>query len=389
MIERLVEQSARKVTRKALMASRCVVLQLLCCLGRKNEQIARPLVPKRIVAVRLDRLGDLVLTLPALDGLADTFPAAQLTVAVRPAFAPLLDMRTGIQKVLTVPSGDSWRELGKKLRYLGADMLVDFSPAGDLMVPRAAAIAEIPIRVGHSGGGREIFLTDPVKSLSGKMSLLEENSSLVEAIGGRRHLGPPDLPLAPEEGKIAEELLRQVGFHPGHLRVAVHPGGYYPSQRYPLERFADVSRRLIERRGGKVVLLGGPADEELTATLHRELGSLSILVTTRNIRQLGAIMSRCDILLANNSGPVHLASAVGLPAVSVMGPTDPARFTPVGRTNRVLRRHDLPCSPCGRGACARHECLRGIPAGDLFNAADEMIEEFHRPAEMIEGDRGA
>jgi ADP-heptose:LPS heptosyltransferase len=203
--------------------------------------------------------------------------------------------------------------------------------------------------------------------------MLEENSSLVESLGGRRSTLPPSLPVPAPERDIAEAHLLRAGAIPGELRIAVHPGGYYPSQRYPLERFARAAAILAERHGGRVVVLGGPADRELSRALYRASGSSAVQVPTGNVMHLASVLHNCDLLLANNSGPVHLAGAVGLPTVSVMGPTDPVRFTPGGPLNRVLRRNDLPCSPCSRGECGSHECLLGISEDSLVRAAETMI----------------
>jgi ADP-heptose:LPS heptosyltransferase len=168
--------------------------------------------------------------------------------------------------------------------------------------------------------------------------------------------------------------LRQLGAPSGWPRIAVHPGGHYPAQRWPVERFAVVAVALAAKRGGKVVIIGGPGEDELVRTLYRYGAEHAVIVPAVDVLTLAAVMSRCDLLLGNNSGPLHLAGAIGLPTVSVMGPTDPARFWPMGREQTVLRRADVACSPCTRGSCGPHDCLVGIGVSEVIEAAQELMD---------------
>jgi ADP-heptose:LPS heptosyltransferase len=197
---------------------------------------------------------------------------------------------------------------------------------------------------------------------------------LVEAAGGNAPHAAPQVNVTAEAGREAEDLLRQLGVSPDWLRIAVHPGGHYPTQRWPVDRFADVAVALAASKHGKIVILGGPGEDELVKALCHYAAEHAVIIPPVDVASLAAVMSRCDLLLANNSGPLHLAGAVGLATVSVMGPSDPVRFHPMGRVQAVIRRENLPCSPCTRGRCGPHDCLRGIGASEVLQAAQEILD---------------
>jgi heptosyltransferase-2 len=318
-----------------------------------------------------------VLSLPALDDLAASYPEAALTVMVRPSFVELLRGRPSLARVVGVPEGETVEELSWRIAGHRPDLGIDLSGPDDLLAVRAMALARVPRRVGLAGGGREVLLTDPVHAQRGHLT--EIHAALVVRAGGRNSGAPPLLNVSAGDDREAENLLRVVGAA-GRPRIAIHPGGYYPSQRWPLSRFAEAGRRLADRFDGGVVLLGGPGDESALAELAARLGERATRVPPLGLTSLAAVMSRCDLLLANNSGPVHLAGAVGLPAVSTLGPTDAVRFHPLGPHQVTLRVPGLRCSPCTRGRCRAHDCMTGIDVDEMVDAAVRAFE-CARPGE--------
>lgn len=373
MIARLIERAARRVARRGILAARSGFLRITHASGLVSREFD-PSAIRRILAVRLDRLGDLVLTLPALDDLAAAYPNAHRVVMVPPAHAPLLRGRAAVHRVIAAEHDGDVRELALGIAAAEPDLGVDFSPVDDLRAARAMALARVPARVGLAGGGREVYFTKTASAGIRSRPLTEANGLVVNAAGGRASTAAPRLEVDRDSGIEAEGLLRQLGAPSGWLRIAVHPGGYYPSQRWPVDRFADVAVALAARHGGKVVILGGPGDDELVRALHRLGADHSVVLPTVDVASLAAVLSRCDLLIANNSGPLHLAGAVGVATVSIMGPTDPVRFWPMGVEQTVLRRTDLACSPCVRGRCGPHDCLEGITVSEVLDAAQELLD---------------
>jgi ADP-heptose:LPS heptosyltransferase len=373
VIGRLIERTARKAARRGILAARAGLLRMTHASGLTTREID-PSSVGRVLAVRLDRLGDLVLTLPALDDLAAAYPNAHRVVMVPPAHAPLLRGRPAVHRVVAAEHDGDVHALALGIAAVEPDLAVDFSPIDDLRAARALALARVPDRVGLAGGGREVYFTKTASTGNRSRPLTEANGLVVEAAGGNASTAAPYLEIDSDAGIEAEGLLRQLGSPSGWPRIAVHPGGYYPSQRWPIDRFADVAVALAARKRGKIVILGGPGDDELVRALHRFGADHSVIVPTVDVLSLAAVLSRCDILIANNSGPLHLAGAVGLPTVSIMGPTDPVMFWPMGVEQTVLRRRDVACSPCTRGKCGPHDCLEGISVSEVLDAAHELLD---------------
>ena len=168
--------------------------------------------------------------------------------------------------------------------------------------------------------------------------------------------------------------LALAGAKPGERLVGIHPGGRYPTQRYPSDLLADVARTLAARPGLRVVLLGAEGDQSLLAPLRAVLGASAIDPGPLPPRQMISILGCLDAFACNNSGPLHAASALGIPTVSTLGPTEPAPFAPRGTRDRTLAL-DLWCRPCNRGECplGTHACLRGIPPEGFLREALALL----------------
>ncbi len=158
MIARRAERAVRRVVRRGRLASRAAALRLVHWPVLEETDVD-PTTVHRVLAVRLDRLGDLVLTLPAIDALAETFPNAHRMVMVRPAFAPLLEGRPSVHRVIVAEHDTDVHALALEIRSLRPDLAVDFSAVDDLLAARALALAGTANRVGLAGGGREVYFT--------------------------------------------------------------------------------------------------------------------------------------------------------------------------------------------------------------------------------------
>ncbi|MGH9749460.1 MAG: glycosyltransferase family 9 protein, partial [Candidatus Polarisedimenticolia bacterium] len=154
-------------------------------------------------------------------------------------------------------------------------------------------------------------------------------------------------------------------------RVAIHPGGHHPSQRWSPEQFADVITCLTERHGAACLVLAGPGEEGLVDRICAATTD-ALPAGPLDVRSMAALIGACELFVGCNSGPLHIAGALGVPTVSVMGPTDPVRFAPRGPADRVVR-HPLPCSPCDRGRCWHHTCLRGIEPEEVAALASGVL----------------
>jgi heptosyltransferase-2/heptosyltransferase-3 len=180
------------------------------------------------------------------------------------------------------------------------------------------------------------------------------------------------LQITPDEMTDAHGRLASLGT--AAPRVAVHPGGHFPTQRWAPERFAEVITGLTERTGATCLVLAGPGEESLVERVVAATPD-ALAVGDLSVRGMMALIAACDLFIGGNSGPLHVAGALGVPTISVMGPTDPARFAPRGPADRVVRRK-LPCSPCGRGRCWHHTCLRAIDPEEVLAEAEAALRSL-------------
>ena len=298
-----------------------------------------------------NHLGDVVLALPALRA------AAPSDVLVLAGLAPLLQLAGLPGRIVPMTRGASGalaaaRALRAARYQRGVLLPPSFSSALIFALGRVAA------RRGTDTDGRRLLLTDavPAKSLVG-VHRAKQYMALVGAAGaagtvaeGAVPIPRLDIPRPKNEGRV----------------VGVFPGGNARSRRWEPDRFADLVGRLA-KRGDRVVVFGGPAERELTA---RVAGDAAVdLGGQTDLAQLAAGIASCDLLVTNDTGPLHLAGAVGTPTVSLWGAGDPAVTGPLGARQRMLRHPELDCVPCTKNDCPlavdRYRCLTLITVDDV------------------------
>jgi heptosyltransferase-2 len=350
---------------------------------------------RRIAVIRLDRLGDLVLTLPLLGALKRRWPLAEVTLLCREAVAPLAQAQPEIDRLMTVRGvsdragkvldRDERRSLIARLRAEQFDLVIDPFYGEELETALLAWHSRARYRLGFSIAGRRIFFTHAARARA-RQSFHQLQQVLVSAIG--LELNPDDQPrlrVTPAEQAAARTRLRREGLDPTRPIIGIHPGGYYSSQRWPLGRFLKLAGLLERERQWQIAFFGLRPEERLIAQIGIKSGQRSAVFFGLELREFIALTSCCQLMVCNNSGPLHLASALGLPTVSTMGPTDPIRWHPVGRGHVVVRK-PLWCSPCGEGICplGTHDCMAAISVEEMAAAVDEQMAELSRRAASLE-----
>jgi ADP-heptose:LPS heptosyltransferase len=332
----------RRSLRRLYLGLRRIVLAPF---GRRRVTLP-PEDPERLLVIRWDRIGDMVLTTPLLAALRRRFPSARLDVLASPANAPVLRDHPDVDRVVvwTGPPrslrGSAGRRALAGLRREGYGLVVD--PVMDWPLPSARLAARLaPLRIGFGGGGREVFYTLSGPEPDEGAHFLTNNERLLAALGIEAPASAPRLGLPPREPPAA---LRTLG---------VQPGGFYPAQRWPFERWVELVAELL-RSGGvtSAVLLLGPEDEEAPARAWEAGCPGQPVRRPADAWELARTIRGLDVLLCNNSGPLHLAGALGVPTLSTLGPTDPVRWWPVGPHQVVVR------SPDGTIGSIRTEQMR-------------------------------
>ena len=350
---------------------------------------------RRIVVVRPDELGDLVLTTPLLRELRRAAPDAHIALVVQPATADVVRASPHVDEVLVYdPRCDRrLRPFTLPLRALrfGRERLAPLRPEL-VLLPRwdgdqvyatfAAAASGARWRVGYSetanaykgrlNAGYDRLLTHALPT-SGPAHEVERALDLLRALGAEPADDRLELSWTEDDDARAAALLGE-SMGPHGPVVALCPSyGHSALKRWPPERFAELARRLVARRDARVVIVGAAADRDLARPIRDALGDDALDLTGRTtLPQLAALLRRCAAFVGADTGVLHMACAVGTPAVGVYGPTNVVRFRPWGGE---LVTRDLPCSPAHRapGLDRCGVCVQGEPVC-LLELPVEMVE---------------
>ncbi len=353
---------------------------------------ARPF--ERVLILRLERIGDLLMVLDAISYLRRRLPDAHVDLVVGSWNTSLAELIPGLNRVVTLDapwlarsgSGSSWGELIKTARSWRArryDLVVNFEP--DIRSNFLAWLSGGRQRLGYWTGGGGAFLTqavayDPSAHVSvnaRRLAAMALNESYID-VAGRSLTAPRLIPPSAAERRAAELVS---GF--AAPLIGIHVSGGRAIKQWPPERFRELARRLIADRDATIVLSGADEDGELVRSVQSGLPEARVLDVggKLDLPALAALLARLDLLVTGDTGPMHLAHAVGTPIVAIFGPSDPARYAPAGGANRIVR-IDLPCSPCNRirmppARCIGHtpDCLAGIPVELVLKSVDDLLRE--------------
>jgi ADP-heptose:LPS heptosyltransferase len=354
----------RRVARRSTMLLRAAALVPLRLSSWRRPRLPSPPQVRRLLVVRTDRLGDMALTTASIQDLRQHFRRAEITVLAPPAPLALLEAHPAVDR--RIPLTDS----GLPDELVGQfDLAIDFTPNSSLRGALLVARSRAPVRAGFRGGGREALFNLRGPHPDHRRHILDLNRDLLKELGVQPLTPHPSLFVTADERAAAQSRVAALGA--ASPRVAVHPGGFYPSQRWSPECFADVVCLLTGSDGAACVVVGGASDEAAVGRICAATPD-ALAAGPQTVRELMAILEVCDLFIGNNSGPLHIAAALGLPTVSVTGPTNLDRFAPRGPADRIIRR-DLPCSPCGRGRCWHHTCLRSIDPQEVHREAVRVL----------------
>ena len=334
----------------------------------------------RIVVVAPNWLGDAVMALPAIADLRRHRPEAHLAVAARGGVAPLFTMVAGVDEVVTLQGKGGWRSLRSWRGDAAALGAGTFDTA--VLLPNSfgsawsASRASIAERWGFASDWRGRLLTRAVPRASGALHQAAYYQALMTGLGISS--GPQHACVTVSDEAVGTALAT-AGLDPGAPFVVFAPGAAYGSAKQWLpERFAELGARVVRDLGWHVVLVGSRADASVCGEIVRRAGALAPaflvnLAGRTNLAELAALLSRSRAVVANDSGAMHLAGAVGARVVAVFGATNEHRTSPLTQgadaPAPVILTHDAFCRPCMLRECPiDHRCMRGVTADRVFGA---------------------
>jgi len=339
--------------------------------------------PHKILIRGVNWIGDAMMTIPAMRALRRLFPESQTTLLINDPAGQLFQSFSAVDRVIGFTcrpgmSGVTDRlTLVRKLRQCRFDLCLILPNSFDsALIPFLAAIPE---RVGFDRDGRGLLLTQPVPPVARAEGRHQAYHylDLVSALGPIESTLNMDLDLDEKARQWAKEQLDPLKERRQGPLIGLNPGAAYgPAKRWFPERFAALGRRLAAELDAAIVVVGGPDEKGLGASIAGAIGPEVLDLSGRtSLPQLAAALARCDLIVTNDSGPMHLASAVGVPLVAVFGPTDPRATSPMGRHSIV--RKECPCAPCLERICPRGDtlCMALVEVDDVLPAVKDILRE--------------
>jgi heptosyltransferase-2 len=329
----------------------------------------------RILIRATNWIGDVIMTLPALEAIRVSFPNSTLVVLARPWVIPLFKNHPMVDEVISLEKGrgpfsglTAILNAALRIRRQRFDLAILFQNAFEAAL--IAYLGGIRYRVGYDTDQRRLLLSHPVIRGENIMHVhqVEYYLSLLRAIGCDAKIKDPELFVSSRQEEKVRPMLSGNGIGQKDFLLGLSPGATFgPAKRWPPERFANIGDMAVDRWGAKVMIFGSREEKEICAKVSIGMRHPSIDLCGRTeLEELMALIKRCDLFISNDSGLMHMASSLKVPLVAIFGSTDPVATGPRGPKARVIR-HQVDCAPCMKPECPKDfRCMLNIKPEDVW-----------------------
>lgn len=347
---------------------------------------------QKILVLRLSAVGDVIRTLPAVKALKEHRPSSFITWIVEEPSRALLESQPEVDEVILFPRKrwtrgikslkGIWATFGemrgfvKDLRRRKFDIVLDFH--GILKSGVLSFLSGSPKRIGYDRRSTKEgnFLFSNVKAMlpQHKVSRFQRNLALLKGMGVGVEGSKYRLHIPPEDREYMGSFFKASSAFVNRPLIAIHPGTSQKAffKRWMPDQYAQLADRLVRELNASVLFTWG--DEELgwVESIRKQMKEPSLLAPkTESLTQLGELYRNCDLYIGGDTGPMHIASLMGIPAVVIYGPTDPIENEPFG--NHIKVRKEVGCSPCHEYSCKKLDCIRAVSANEVFKATKEIL----------------
>jgi heptosyltransferase I len=346
--------------------------------------------PRSILLIKLSAIGDVVHTLPLLEVLRKSFPTARIDWLVEEEARPIIEGHKDVDHVI-VSHRKSWQ---KKLFSPGQGLAVLREIKGFVQTTRThhydlvidlhglfksgilTGLARGRRKIGFTGGkeGSLLFLTDRPYPFDYNRHALDRYLQAAQYLGCNTNSWKGNIPLRQgDKGRIDRLLTEHFG--PSETFVAINPMARWITKLWDEDRFTSLAERLQEAFSCKVLFTGSPADRPLIDRMIQHLTSPPLnLAGCTTLRELAYLYTRCRLIISTDTGPMHIAAAMGVPVVALFGPTAPWRTGPYGKGHTVIQER-LECSPCFKKSCPHRTCMKSITVDKVFEAVKQHLNK--------------
>lgn len=340
------------------------------------------LKPQRVLVVRTDRLGDVILSLPVLTALKESFPGVHVAMLLRPYTAELIEGYPDVDEILLFGEPTKWQSFWRiqdwvrwlRRHHFDTVLFLHPKPLPALL----AFLARIPCRVGTGYRAYSFLFNKKIfhHRKSGTRHELEFNLDLAEKIGARLKEVTFKIQIPPTAFAIADDFLKENHFSREQKLVILHPGSGGSAKDWPLEKFVALNDRLHSEAGVKTIVTGGPDEIEL---IQQAVGQMrfkpAVWSGSHGLKALAALIHQANLFISNSTGPLHLAVALGTPVIGFYCPIVPClprRWGPYGHADSVLTPPVEACQKCSKN-CRHFNCMDLISVDAALKLALEKL----------------
>ncbi|MCD5390982.1 lipopolysaccharide heptosyltransferase II [candidate division NPL-UPA2 bacterium] len=339
----------------------------------------------RIIVRVLNWLGDAVLCTPALTTLRRRFPQASLSVLAHKRVEEVFYYNSTIDDMITFSDVEGYWSIARKLRRKKFDLgiIFPYSFSSALIF----FLARIPDRVGYATQGRSLLLTRRIElnpSFRKEHQVMYYLNLVRQMTQGRDQKSEVESKklvwnVTEDERTRAEELLREVGISQQDRLIGMNPGATYgPAKRWFPDRFAKVGDEIVKRYGARIIIFGNSQERRIANSIANMMQKMPVNFAGRtNLRELAAMISRCQVFVTNDTGSMHIAAAVGTPVAAIFGSTNPQKSAPWG-DGHIVTRKEIECSPCMKKICPRrhYKCMEIIEVQEVLKAIEQQFQKI-------------
>jgi lipopolysaccharide heptosyltransferase I len=361
---------------------------------------------RKFLILRLGAVGDVIRTLPAVKALKNYYPSSHIAWVVEEPSQALLESQPEIDEVILfhrkrwTDGIKSPREMRRTagealgfitdLRRRGFDTVLDFH--GILKSGLISFFSGAPKRIGFDRRsikeGNFLFSNVKVQLQEERVSRYQRNFGLLKGIGLKVNGFRQSLHIPQKDQEYVESFFNGLSIPANSPLIAIHPGTSLKTfyKRWMANQYSQLADRLIRELRASVIFTWGPEELRWVEDIQKEMKEVSILgPKTESLTQLGEVYRRCDLYVGGDTGPMHIASFMGIPVVVIYGPTDPIVNEPLGQHRKV--RKEVGCNPCRNRSCKELTCLKAITVEDVFKATTEFLSILPQSAKIEEKGR--
>ncbi len=336
---------------------------------------------ERILVFELNWLGDILFSFPFLRALRQAYPESYISCVVVPRYADLLINNPWINEVHGLSDSNKITSAREKFAFARMIKKEKYDTCFLLKPSRVkttmAALSGIPERIGF--GGKNAPLTREVELPKGHIHRADQILALAGAVGITKVDGTYEYSVTDDDINKANALLNESG-DTGYRMMVINPGGNWDAKRWPKEYYIELSRKIFRRFDNvEIVVTGAPKDIELAGEIVLAIDNARCYSTAgkTGLNELAAIFKNSELVISGDSGPLHLASAVGVTTLGLFGPTDPEITGPRGKKKNIIIKGKVSCDvPCYIDECDKDlECMKSIKVEDVFKAVEKELNK--------------